>query len=1235
MSRRTLKGGSISYVQTSDFSGTELASDASDSLNLRSRRIILKPMDALSDTSDAEEVAENYQTRSRRSTRSRSNDMPRTNGSLTRTINTVSTAFTTTTTLHRGLDTESDGEDGPGHQSAIPLRPTPLSRKSGTPLGRAMTPLSKFNSVSRRSSTLDAGKGYKLGEGTIAEDLEEEDERLGSTVMVWSRKTWQQITRITTIITASITMMAASALTPTSKEDMDIDEKKSSSHSFTSTVRETRTRIVTTVSEKYNAACERLRKNPILIWIPLLLILLLLAFLAYWWLLQSRGKTAGATDPTENDGPSFFFIFFKLVSDLVFWVYSGISSTLAAVWVTTTGTCTWLATACKGVLVFAWLSIVNMFTWLGSLAVSFAASLLQLLYLSLEYLQYCALGVTSFFTSSASFLYGLLPFATSNDTVIHDSSIAANLQDNTWSFTAWVSNVSPKERLSEMYVGVSERVQSLGTKLWDIWLWQVLCIGEMLSAIATNTMWLLSSICSAFVYLLTGLWTLLTSFILAVISAPTVITSSAIVSGIKSNVMNIFQSREELVNKPSVISTPSAKIETIENIVQQSINIKEGSVEEIVRQVLDSEELKRLIAAAVAENSKGQLTVDAVSGIAKSVVEREFGVLKEETSALKTEIQTNAAANAEHQNKILQLQEEKAHLINELAKLGQRLYNVEGKIDIADQKSIDDRQENEEQIEQLIQQINKLEVDHTNLAADVKSCCDDKKVPAILGEIFGLTANGTTDEETAEGQASLSAGDIGVWLRSYFVAKTELESRLNSLMATMQVKTEVDEGERNSATIALTQAAVDQTTQIVMDAVLEKLRGEMNKQHHQLSEETQQQVKAAAGILGQQVLEQVQLQVQNQKQQLSETLKVNVDSAVQDAVSSALPGAVDSAVETAVEKAVSSSVDVAVMNAVNTAVPTAVNEAVPQAVEKAVPEAVAELLPNAVSEQVATAVPEVVASVLPAAVSTAVNETVTSVVSEAMVHVSLNKAGDQTIEINQKVVKNEIVGVVGSTSAAGNHSHEAGDGGIFVPGMHMAVGLNESAVIQIVQDALKKYDADKTGMVDHALESAGGNIISTRCTESYQVHQAEVRVLGFPVYRYSTNNPRTVIQPDTMPGQCWAFKGSQGYIVIQLAGPVQPTGFTLEHISKSLSPNGAIDSAPREFEVWGLSTESDEGVFLGIYEYREDGDPLQYFPVREENTAHFPLIELKINSNHGNLQYTCLYRFRVHGFRLL
>lgn len=148
------------------------------------------------------------------------------------------------------------------------------------------------------------------------------------------------------------------------------------------------------------------------------------------------------------------------------------------------------------------------------------------------------------------------------------------------------------------------------------------------------------------------------------------------------------------------------------------------------------------------------------------------------------------------------------------------------------------------------------------------------------------------------------------------------------------------------------------------------------------------------------------------------------------------------------------------------------------------------------------------------------------------------------------------------------------------------------------------------------------------------MNQAQLSWLGIPLYRYSTNTPRSIIQPDRHPGQCWAFKGSQGYVVIRLVAPVQPTGFTLEHIPRDVAPFGNIDSAPKNITVWGLNTENDEGYELGSYQYREDGEALQYYAVENPSDDYFPFIELKINSNHGNMKYTCVYRFRVHGIRM-
>ncbi|XP_058121502.1 klaroid protein [Anopheles ziemanni] len=193
--------------------------------------------------------------------------------------------------------------------------------------------------------------------------------------------------------------------------------------------------------------------------------------------------------------------------------------------------------------------------------------------------------------------------------------------------------------------------------------------------------------------------------------------------------------------------------------------------------------------------------------------------------------------------------------------------------------------------------------------------------------------------------------------------------------------------------------------------------------------------------------------------------------------------------------------------------------------------------------------------------------------------------------------------------------------------------LTEDDVKRIVRDALTVYDADKTGMVDYALESAGGQVLSTRCTENYQASSAEFRIFGIPIW-YPSNTPRTVISPTMEPGQCWAFQGFPGYLVIQLNTEIIVTGFTLEHISKLLVANGSISSAPKHFTVWGLQELNDpDPILLGSYEYLDKlGSSVQYFPVQNKDWSQpLQIVELRIETNHGNIRYTCLYRFRVHG----
>ncbi|XP_059386529.1 SUN domain-containing protein 1-like isoform X2 [Carassius carassius] len=192
-------------------------------------------------------------------------------------------------------------------------------------------------------------------------------------------------------------------------------------------------------------------------------------------------------------------------------------------------------------------------------------------------------------------------------------------------------------------------------------------------------------------------------------------------------------------------------------------------------------------------------------------------------------------------------------------------------------------------------------------------------------------------------------------------------------------------------------------------------------------------------------------------------------------------------------------------------------------------------------------------------------------------------------------------------------------------------GLSEEHVQLIVNNAMKLYSEDRTGLVDYALESGGGSIISTRCSESFDTKTALLSLFGFPLW-YFSQSARVVIQPDVHPGNCWAFKGSQGYLVIGLSMKILPTAFSLDHVPKSLSPTGSISSAPREFSVYGLDEEQqEEGQLLGQFVYNEDGDALQTFLVSEEVSRGFQIIEMRVLSNWGHPEYTCLYRFRVHG----
>ncbi|XP_040215417.1 SUN domain-containing protein 2 [Rana temporaria] len=251
--------------------------------------------------------------------------------------------------------------------------------------------------------------------------------------------------------------------------------------------------------------------------------------------------------------------------------------------------------------------------------------------------------------------------------------------------------------------------------------------------------------------------------------------------------------------------------------------------------------------------------------------------------------------------------------------------------------------------------------------------------------------------------------------------------------------------------------------------------------------------------------------------------------------------------------------------------------------------------------------------------------------SEQMVSSSLSNTFLRRDELQKPLLdleKKILAAVAADSKLQGSRAHITIDKELQASGLS---GVSREEVYEIVNRALQRYSEDRIGLVDYALESSGASVLNTRCSETYETKTALLSLFGVPLW-YQSQSPRVILQPDSNPGNCWAFRGSQGYAVVRLSSRIRPTAVTLDHIPRSLSPKSTISSAPKDFVVYGLEEETQkEGVLLGNFTYSQDGDPIQTFPIKGENLSTYELVELRIQSNWGHPEYTCVYRFRVHG----
>ena len=140
-------------------------------------------------------------------------------------------------------------------------------------------------------------------------------------------------------------------------------------------------------------------------------------------------------------------------------------------------------------------------------------------------------------------------------------------------------------------------------------------------------------------------------------------------------------------------------------------------------------------------------------------------------------------------------------------------------------------------------------------------------------------------------------------------------------------------------------------------------------------------------------------------------------------------------------------------------------------------------------------------------------------------------------------------------------------------------------------------------------------------------------------------NPITILRPNGMPakladeasglypGQCWAMRGSNGFVDIQLSRDVEPLYVVIEHAPSSILVGGG-DSAVKNFRVIGSRNEAEHFVLAdGEYQLTagEDGRPrphIQRFDVSAIQSV-INRVRFEVLSNHGHQGYTCIYHVRL------
>ncbi|XP_028904569.1 sperm-associated antigen 4 protein [Ornithorhynchus anatinus] len=186
---------------------------------------------------------------------------------------------------------------------------------------------------------------------------------------------------------------------------------------------------------------------------------------------------------------------------------------------------------------------------------------------------------------------------------------------------------------------------------------------------------------------------------------------------------------------------------------------------------------------------------------------------------------------------------------------------------------------------------------------------------------------------------------------------------------------------------------------------------------------------------------------------------------------------------------------------------------------------------------------------------------------------------------------------------------------------------------QVAKLVFQRLNEDVVRKPDFALSSVGASIDLDRTSQDYEDGLATYFWNRLSFWNYA-KSPSVILEPDVFPGNCWAFRGARGHVVIRLPGRVQLSDITLQHPPPSVAHRGSTASAPRDFVVYGLLPGDHEEVFLGRFTFDVEKSEIQTFRLQNRPPAAFPKVKIQILSNWGHPRFTCLYRVRAHGTRV-